>query len=256
MALWLATAFLLRKWSLQQDATPDVRPTIRMRTLSGPGVVIYPLTGTFAFVDWVMSIEPEWFSTIYLVIILAGQVLSAFAFVTLLLFCFRDDAPFRGVVSRTHFHHLGNLLLTFVIFWTYVSFSQLLIIYSGNLPQEINWYMHRIAGGWKWIVGTLALFNFFLPFFLLLFRVMKQKPIRLAVIAALIFCAHAVEVYWLVEPTFCPTAWQIHWLDFTACLGIGGLLLGVFACIVKRHALLLVNDPRIEYSIAEPSHAS
>ena len=129
MALWLATAFLLRKWSLQQDATPDVRPTIRMRTLSGPGVVIYPLTGTFAFVDWVMSIEPEWFSTIYLVIILAGQVLSAFAFVTLLLFCFRDDAPFRGVVSRTHFHDLGNLLLTFVIFWTYVSFSQLLIIY-------------------------------------------------------------------------------------------------------------------------------
>jgi hypothetical protein len=255
LAIWLALAFLLRKWSLRQDRTTDPRPTIRMRTLSGPGVVIYPLTGTFAFVDWIMSIEPGWYSTIYLVIAIAGQVLSAFAFITMLLFWVCDDPPFQRVVSRTHFHDLGNLLLAFVVFWTYVTFSQLLITYSGNLPHEINWYLHRIAGGWKWIVWLLVLFNFFVPFFLLLFRVMKLKPLRLATIAVLVFCAHAVEVYWLIEPAFFPTGLHLHWLDFAAWLGIGGVWLAFFAGALKRHALLPVNDPRIEYSIAEISHA-
>jgi hypothetical protein len=158
-------AYRLRKWSLQQDASADPAPTIKMRALSGPGIVIYPLTATFAFIDWVMSIEPQWYSTIFLVIVLIGQILTAFAFITLLLALFRDQPPFRDVATRTHFHDLGNLLLAFVIFWTYVSFSQLLIIYSGNLPREIDWYLIRITGGWKWIIALLALFHFFVPFF-------------------------------------------------------------------------------------------
>ena len=248
-------AFSLRKWSLQQDATADPAPTIRMRTLSGPGIVIYPVTATFGFIDWVMSIEPHWYSTMYLVIVLAGQFLSAFAFITLMLAKFQGYEPFRDVVTRTHFHDLGNLLLAFVIFWTYVSFSQLLIIYSGNLPTEIDWYLHRIAGGWKWVVIVLGLFNFFLPFFLLLFRVMKQNVRRLVVIAALIFCAHLVEVFWLIEPTFFPQGFHIHWLDFAAPAGLGGVWLAVFAFHLKRRALLPQNDPRIEYQFPAVANA-
>jgi predicted small integral membrane protein len=246
-AVWLLMASRLREWSHQQDGTDDAAPTIRMRTLSGPGIVIYPLTGTFAFVDWVMSTEPKWYSTMFLVIVLIGQILSAFAFVTLLLAWFHDQPPFREVATRTHFHDLGNLLLAFVIFWTYVSFGQLLIIYSGNLPREIDWYLYRIAGGWKWVLGALALFHFFVPFFLLLFRVMKQNIARLAVIAALVFGMHIVEVYWVIEPSFFRAGAHIHWLDFAAVLGIGGVWLVVFTANFKRQPLLPRHDPRIEY---------
>ncbi len=254
-ALWLGMAFLLRKWSLQQDATPDPAPTIRLRTLSGPGIVIYALTATFAFVDWVMSIEPKWFSTIFPVIIVIGQILTAFAFVTLLLAWFRNEPPFRDVVVTKHFHDLGNLLLAFVVFWTYVSFSQFLIIYSGNLPREIDWYLHRIAGDWKWVVGLLALFHFFVPFFLLLFRLMKQSVARLATIAALIFGVHIVEVFWVIKPSFFPDGVTIHWLDFAAVLGLGGVWLALFARNLNRHALLPQNDPRTEYATTQLAHA-
>jgi hypothetical protein len=256
VAIWLWMAFCLRRWSLQQDASADPAPTIKLRALSGPGIVIYPLTATFAFVDWVMSSEPHWYSTIFPVIMLIGQILSAFAFVTLLLAWFREQTPFREVAIRTHFHDLGNLLLAFVIFWTYVSFSQLLIIYSGNLPREIDWYLFRIAGGWKWVIVLLALFHFFVPFFLLLFRVMKQNVARLTWIAALIFAVHIVEVYWTIEPAFFRAGLHVHWLDAAAVLGLGGVWLAVFSANLKRHALLPQNDPRIEYSVVQTAHAN
>lgn len=254
-AIWLVMAFCLRRWSLQQDQTTDPAPTIRMRTLSGPGIVIYPLTATFAFVDWVMSIEPNWYSTIFLVIVMIGQVLTAFALITILLAWLRDQPPFREVATHTHFLNLGNLLLAFVIFWTYVSFSQLLIIYSGNLPREINWYLYRIAGGWRWVVGVLALFHFFAPFLLLLFRSLKRNAMRVATVAALIFIMHIVETYWVIEPSFFHQNIHLHWLDFSAVIGVGGIWLFAFALNLKRHALLPANDPRIEYSTEPFVHA-
>ena len=255
LGVWFALAFFLRKWSLQQDATADPAPTIRLRTLSGPGIVIYPVTATFAFIDWVMSIEPRWSSTMFAVIVLIGQILVAFAFVTMLLAGFRGELPFQAIVTRTHFHDLGNLLLAFVVFWTYVSFSQFLIIWSGNLPREIDWYLHRTAGGWQWIVGGLALFHFFVPFALLLFRVMKQSFRRLAVIAALIFIVHIVEVFWVIKPSFFPAGVQFHLLDFLTVIGIGGLWIATFAWNLIRHPLLPQNDPRIEHPLTQPAHA-
>ena len=240
--IWILVATRLRKWSLQQDLTADVAPTIKMRTLSGPGLVIVPLTVTFAFVDWIMSIEPAWFSTIFAVILLAGQILIAFAFSTIFLAWLHRQNPFRECVIPTHFHDLGNLILTFVMFWTYVAFSQFLIIYSGNQPHEIGWYLHRIAGNWKWLVGFIALFHFFAPFFLLLFRAAKKNVQCLATIALVIFFTHALEIFWVIAPTFYPTL-KIHWTDFAAWLGIGGIWLTVFARNLKRHPLLGQNNP-------------
>jgi len=254
-AVWLGMAFALRKWSLQQDATDDPLPTVRLRTLSGPGLVLYALTATFAFVDWVMSIEPKWSSTIFPLIVLIGQLLIAFALVTVLLSWLGQRLPFRDVVTRTHFHDLGNLLLTLVVFWTYVSFSQLLIIYSGNLPREIDWYRCRVAGGWKAVIVLLALFHFFIPFFLLLFRAMKQNIARLAVIAALIFAAHIAETFWTIEPSFFREGMHLHWLDAAGIVGLGGAWVAGFASSLKRHGLLPQNDPRIEYSIAQLADA-
>lgn len=240
--IWILIASKLRKWSLQQDETANVAPTVKMRTLSGPGIVIVPLIVTFAFVDWIMSIEAAWFSTIFGVIILAGQILIAFAFAIIFLARFQSQTPFRESVTEKHFHDLGNLMLAFVMFWTYVAFSQFLIIYSGNQPHEIGWYLRRINGDWKFLVGFIALFHFFAPFFLLLFRSVKKNPSRLVTVAVMIFFVHALEIFWAIAPTFY-SSMKIHFTDFTAWLGIGGIWLGTFAFNLKRHPLIAKNNP-------------
>ncbi|MDB6111505.1 MAG: hypothetical protein JWR69_3255 [Pedosphaera sp.] len=249
-AIWSSMAWCLRKWSLQQDQTTDPAPTRRLRTLSGPGMVIYPLTATFAYIDWAMSLEPDWYSTMFPVIIVIGQFLSTIAFSIVMLGLLRKEAPFAEVVSTTHFHHLGNLLLTFVMFWTYISFGQFLIIWSGNLPQEIVWYVHRIADGWKWIVVLLALFHFFVPFFLLLFRANKQRVPVLMTIAGFVFFVRILDVFWMVAPSFHPTGIRIHWLDVAAPLGVGGIWIAAFIYHLKRRDLLPRHDPRLQPVIA------
>ncbi len=249
-AVWIVMAWLLRKWSLQQDQTKDVAPTRRMRSLSGPGMVIYPLTATFAFVDWIMSAEPDWYSTMFPVIICISQILTAYAFVIILLHYFGNFKPMSEMALTTPFHHLGNLLLAFVIFWTYVGFGQFLIIWSGNLPHEIIWYLHRIAGGWKWIVVFLAIFHFFLPFFLLLFRASKRHAAVLAAIAAVVFISQIVDSFWMVNPSYHQTGIQVNWIDFAALFGVGGVWIAMFIFVLKRAALLPLNDPRIHHPFA------
>jgi hypothetical protein len=258
-AIWIFIALRLRKWSLQQDVSNDLAPTIKMRTLSGPGIVIVPLTVTFALVDWVMSLEAAWFSTIFGVILLAGQLLTALALATLLLAWMRNAEPFVSHFAKCdtnpHFHDLGNLLLAFVMFWAYVAFSQFLIIYSGNQPHEIGWYLRRIAGTWKWLLGFVAAFHFFAPFCLLLFRSAKRNVRVLAIIAGMIFLAYILEIFWVVAPRFYPDGIRVHWTDFAAWLGIGGLWLAVFAGNLKRHPLLARNDPHLANATAQTADA-
>ncbi|HEX9047281.1 MAG TPA: hypothetical protein VF988_09665 [Verrucomicrobiae bacterium] len=240
--IWVALAVRLRSWSLQQDLAREAGPTIRMRAWSGPGIVVVPLTITFALVDWVMSLEAEWYSTIFGVILLAGQFLAALAFATIILAVLRRAEPFathfvQGPTEKT-FHDLGNLLLTFVMFWTYVAFSQLLIIYSGNQPHEIGWYLRRIGGSWKVLIGLVAAFHFFVPFCLLLLRAAKTNITSLTAIAAMLFLVHALEIFWVIAPEFYPHGISVHWTDFAAWLGIGGLWLAVFVGNLNRHPLL------------------
>jgi hypothetical protein len=254
--LWSVMAWLLRKWSLEQDQTSDVAPTKRMRILSGPGVIIYPLTTTFAYIDWIMSLEPDWYSTMFGVIICAGQVLLAFTFITILLAWFKNYEPISQVKTPTPFHQLGNLILSFVVFWTYVSFGQLLIIWAGNLPHEIVWYRHRIGGNWKWIIGFLAFFHFFFPFFLLLFRTLKRHVRALVILAAIVFVSHVVELFWLITPSFHPDGIRVNWIDFAAFFGVGGIWVAMFLAALKRAPLLARNDPRISTPVIQlaPAH--
>jgi hypothetical protein len=246
VCMWMV--WRLRRWSLQQDATPDPEPTRKARVLSGIGVVAYSLLGTFAYIDWIMSLEKHWRSTMFGVIMLIGQILVAYAFSVVMLSLFKDYEPFTSVTTRTHYHHLGNLLLTFVLFWTYISFGQLLIIYSGDIPEEIEWYIHRIAGNWKWVVAALALFHFFVPFFLLLFRTVKRHVLSLTILAALLFVMHIVDAYWLVMPTFHPNGISLSWLDFTLPIGIGAIWLSFFISRLKSAALLPQHDPGMQFA--------
>ena len=253
--VWNLFAFKLRKHSLQQDATDDPSPTIRLRALSGPGIVLVPLIMTFAAVDWIMSIEPAWFSTIFGVILLAGQVLVALAFIVVLLARLQSHPHFRAVTTPKHFHDLGSLLLAFVMFWTYVAFSQFLVIYSGNQPHEIGWYLHRVGGTWPWLIGLIAVCHFFAPFFLLLFRAIKTNTRALVAIAATIFAAHVLEMFWIIMPTFYPAGFTVHWTDTAAWLGIGGMWLAVFFSQLDGHPLLARNDPRAENAVFKTADA-
>lgn len=252
-AIWIFIATLLRKWSLRQDSTQDLSSTIKIRTLSGPAIAIVPLTASFAFVDWGMSIEANWYSTAFPIIILSGQLLIAVAFVIVLLAWMRTASPFQDFGEKP-FHDLGNLLLAFVMFWTYVAFSQIIIIYSANLPREIGWYLHRIAADWVWLAAFVALFHFFVPFFLLLFRKIKKNVQLLVTIALLVFLINAIEMYWVIAPAFYSHI-KIHWTDFAAWLGLGGIWLVVFLKNLKRHPLLARNDPRAENLIGETADA-
>ncbi|MBA3961081.1 MAG: hypothetical protein H0X40_04160 [Chthoniobacterales bacterium] len=243
-AIWSWLAFLLSKWSVEQDATNDPAPMKRLRKLSGPGLVIYPLTVTVVFVDWVMSLEADWYSTMFPILICIGQMLSGLAFVILLLAWLGPRTSLAEILGKENFHYLGSLLLAFTMLWAYMSFSQLLVIWSGDLPHEISWYLHRISGGWRWVLTFLVLFHFFGPFFLLLSRQMKQTRRALATIAGAMFIAHVVDVWWMVAPSFYPQGLHVSWMDFAALLGIGGIWLSFFARNLAAQPLVPMNDPR------------
>jgi hypothetical protein len=192
-----------------------------VQLLSGPGLVLYGLTVTMAAIDWSMSLEPRWFSSIYGLQFMVGQGLLAFAF---------GVARQPSDVPRID---VGNLLLMFVLLWTYLTFSQFLIIWSADLPDEVPWYLARSQGGWEWVVLGLVLFHFAVPFFLLLSRRSKQEARVLAGIAGVLIAMRFVDLHWLVIPAFSPGRLRIHWLDGALFLAIGGVWLATFRTV--RH---------------------
>jgi hypothetical protein len=248
--IWIIMSRLLLRWSAEQDATSSVEPTRKMRTLSGPGLIIYPITMTFAAVDWIMSTEPEWYSTMFPVLICIGQILGALSLMILLLANAADSSELSKLAGEDNFHRTGNLLLAFVMMWAYLAFGQLLVIWSGNLPPEISWYLHRIAGGWRWLAVFIALFQFFVPFFLLLMRPLKKKRHLLASIAGCVFVSHIVSIWWTIAPSAYPHGFRVDWMTFAAVAAIGGIWSAAFLRNLERRRLVPVNDPR--FAIAVP----
>jgi hypothetical protein len=251
--IWLLMAHLLQRWSREQDRTPDPAPTRRMRTLSGPGIVVHAFIGTVAAIDWIMVLESDWYSTIFPALFLISQMLTSMACCIVLLVVFRPMLPWQGWITSKQFLAVGNLMLAFVLLWTYLMVSQLIIIWSGNLPREILWYLHRSAGGWKIVAALLVFFQFFVPFFVLLFRINKLRPRVLASIAAGVLCVHIMETFWRIEPSLHPHGFHLSWLDFAAFLGVGGLWLANFFFQLSRRLDPPRNDPRL--AVAFPPHA-
>jgi hypothetical protein len=243
--LWLTFAFFLNRWSAEQDRTGDPASVRRFQLLSAPGILVYVLAMTFASFDWAMSIEPHWFSTIYGMLFVTGQVLSTLAFVIPVAAFLADNTSVREIFGNDVFQDLGNLLLAFIMLWAYMSFSQYLIIWAGNLPEEITWYMHRGRNGWQWVAAALALFHFAIPFLILLARQNKRKRRVIATLALAVLAMRFVDMYWLIAPAFRPAV-AIHWLDFAAWMGVGGVWIAGFVTQLSRRSLLPLRDPNFQ----------
>jgi len=243
--VWITVAGFLSRWSLEQDRSNDPAPGRRLELLSRGGLVLYGLTVTFAAVDWVMSLEPRWFSSIFGFLFMGAQGLAAFAFVIPVAAFLAQTSPLAQVIERKQFHDLGNLMLAFVMIWAYLAFSQLLIIWSGNLPEEISWYLHRSHGGWFWIGIGLIVFHFALPFVVLLLRAVKQNPGLLALVALLVIAARFFDLLWLIGPSLDSSRLHLSWMDVLAPIGVGGIWLAAFIAGLRGRPLVPLNDPSL-----------
>ncbi len=250
-AIWCWMALSLSRLSKRQDETNDPSLARRMQVISAPGLVIFALTITFAIFDWLMSLDPEWFSTIYGVWFLGGMGLATFAFLIVMATYLVRREPMSQALAPRHFHDYGKLMFAFTLLWAYFSFSQFLIIWSANLPEEIVFYLHRSRHGWQWMSLLLVIGHFALPFVLLLSRNLKRTPPKLVKIALLILVMRWVDFYWQAAPTFHPETLLPHWLDVAAMAGIGGIWFGLFVRELRSRSLLPLNAPNLEEALGE-----
>jgi hypothetical protein len=248
-AIWWWLAWRLNSWSDEQDRTGDPRLASRMEVISGPGLVLYGLTVTFFSVDWVMSLEPDWFSTIYGMIFMISQVLGALALVTFVAGLLSQREPVAGAVTADRLNDLGNLVLTFVMLWAYLSFSQYLIIWAGNLTKEIPWYVRRAEGGWAIVALVVIFLSFAIPFYLLLLRAIKRRVETLSTLCAALVVVTFLDVYWMVVPAFEKTGPRFYLLDFLLPVGLGGIWVAEFVRQLKSRPLLPLHDPRFEEAL-------
>lgn len=256
-AFWLVLVTLLNRWSTEQDSGRATSPadSVRFRTVSAPGLLFLIVTATFASVDWVMSLDPEWFSTIFGLLTVVAWGLSTFALTIIVLSMLERSGAATDILKPRHFHDLGKLLLAFVMLWAYMSFSQFLIIWAGNLPEEIPWYVRRTTGTWGYVAIALVIGHFALPFTLLLSQDLKKRSRLLAGVAMFILAMRLIDIIWLVEPEFRPgTVFPIHWMDITLPLGLVGLWLVVFTRNLRSRALLPRNDPYFREAFAHDAH--
>jgi hypothetical protein len=235
-AAWLLLGWLLNKWSAQQESG-DPGAKGKLQQLAGPGLILYGLTVTFASVDWVMSLEPHWYSTIFGMLFMVGQALATLAFVIVALRLLSSTQFLSNILRPSHFHDLGNLLFAFVMLWAYVNISQFLIIWSGNLPEETPWYFFRTTGFWGWVAGALVVLHWAVPFVILLVRKNKQQARILAMVAGFLLVMRLVDTVWIVVPSFHRQAAGIHWLDFIATVAVGGLWVGFFLWQLSKRSL-------------------
>ena len=249
-AVWNGIAFFLNKWSVEQDATGDPLIPRKMQMLSAGGLLAYGLTVTFAAFDWLMSLEPHWFSTIYGVLIMGGQALSAMAFAIVVLSWLSRRKPLDALISANHFHDLGNLMLGFTMLWTYFGFSQYLIIWAANIPEETEWYLHRTGHGWQLIALALVIFHFVVPFLVLLSRAVKRHGSMLSKVAAGLLVMRFFDLFWLSAPAFAHGgAFHFHWLDAALPLSLAAVWLAFFVYQLRGRALLPLYDPEFREAL-------
>jgi hypothetical protein len=259
--VWILIAWTLTRWSSQQDAG-DVAVNTRLQRLSGAGIVIYALTVTMAGIDWIMSINPHWYSTLFGFLMMGGQGLASLSFTIIVSTFLVRSEPMASLIKPHHFHDLGKLMFAFVMLWAYFNFSQYLLVYAANLVEEIPYFITRTSHGWQYLALFLVVFQFAVPWLLLLSRDRKRNPYRLIWVAAWILFVRYVDIYMLVTPEFATTGenlhllagehestFFIHWLDLAAPLAIGGLWLWMFFTQLAQRPLLAVGDPYLREAL-------
>lgn len=252
--VWLLLTFLFNRWSKLQDIhTQDRALRRRLKFLAGPGIILYVFLMSFAAIDWVMSISPHWASTIYGFLFVVGQVISALSLMIAIVVLLARTGPFEHILKPRQLHDLGNLLLAFVMLWAYFAFSQLLIIWSGNQPEEITFFRARLYGGWGVVAVIVLVFHFFVPFFLLLSRDIKRNTKLLPKLAIWMIFIRLVDLFWMTRPEFTARAWP-GWLDFAAPLALGGLWLFFFCWQLQKMPLLPLGEPKLAEVLANHEH--
>ncbi len=249
-ALWTAMALFLRRLSTRQDETGDGTLSRRMSRFSAPGLAVFAATITFAGFDWLMSLDPHWYSTMFGVYVFAGSIVGAFAALTVVTLALDFSGHFRGVVTGEHRHDLGKLLFAFTVFWAYIAFSQFFLIWYANIPEETAWFLHRLEGSWRPATMILAVGHFAIPFFFLMPRTIKRNRPLLLVGALWLLGVHLWDVHWLVMPTLHHDGPHLTLLDLTCLLGVGGLVVALFAWLLCRGSLVPSRDPRLVESLA------
>jgi hypothetical protein len=252
LAIWNLLSFLLTKWSREQDKPQSRDNTDRFKAVSGPGLILYAFTISFAAIDWIMSIDPSWISTIYGLLILIGELLSAMCFAVVVERILVNYKPMSELLKPSFVHDHGKWMLTFIMVWAYFSFSQWLIIWAGNLPDEITWYMRRLNGGWGFVGLILVVFQFAVPFVLLLSRPFKRDIRRLVWLAAWIMVMRYLDLFWIIEPNFSTTL-TLTLADVVVPIAIGGFWLAYFFHNLNSLPLLPAYDVSAN-EVLEPAH--
>lgn len=244
-AVWIGLSFVIGRLTRRLDESDDERVARGFRVVGGLGIALYGLTVSFAGIDWAMSVDPHWFSTIFGPVVGVGQILSGLAVCILFTAWLRGQRPLKTTLAAGQTNDLGNLTLTFVMLWAYLAFSQLLIIWSGNVREEVPWYLTRMTGGWNVLAVGLIVFHFAVPFLFLLSRSIKRNLPVLARLSAWLLFMRLVDIFWIVAPKFHEAGLAVHWLDVTLVLAIGGLWLAFMVHQVAARSLVAPHDTRV-----------
>jgi hypothetical protein len=242
---WMLLSWWLNRCSAVEDEQGHDVVHTKFGRASAPGLVFWAFSVTFMAIDWILSADPKWFSTIYGMLFMASQGLTSLAFLIALMVVLSFRRPMSEVLNPRHLHDLGKLMLALVMVWAYFAFSQFLIIWAGNLPEEIPWYLIRLNNGWGWVALLLVFGHFALPFALLLSRDLKRNFRLLRGIAIFVLCVRFIDLYWLVMPTFRRQSFGLSWMDVTIPAGLLGLWLWYFLTQLEKRPLMPVNAPHL-----------
>jgi hypothetical protein len=248
-SIWFLLAHFLYKTSIQQDQEFRSEQIKRLRTLSAPGIVLFALSITFASFDWLMSLDPHWYSTIFGLYFFAGSFLSATAFLVIVAQSLRTKGYLKATITTEHFHDLGKFLFAFTIFWGYMAFSQYFLIWYANIPEETIWYLHRWEGSWKILTLLLVFGHFLIPFMGLMTRASKRNLTYMKIMSFWILLMHYIDLYWIIMPIRYEHGIQPSWMDFATIIGVGGVFLWFMWSKFWGQAMVPVNDPNLDESI-------
>jgi hypothetical protein len=250
VAIWAGLARWFMTRSFLQDKTGDGQLTRQMQKWSGPAIILLALSMTFAAIDWMMTLDPHWYSTMFGVYFFSGSVIAIYAFLILFAMGMQRAGMMKGIITTEHFHDLGKLLFGFIVFWTYIAFCQYFLIWYANIPEETIWYAHRLEGSWRTVSLLLMFGHFFVPFFFLLSRHVKRNRTLLAIGAGWMLLMHYVDLYWLVMPILHEHGVHVSVLDVALLVGLGGLFVAGISWRIKQHAFIPIRDPRLAESLS------
>ena len=246
---WFLIAYKLYKTSITQDNNPTPDQIKAMRRVSGPGMVVFALTTSFAGFDWLMSLDAHWYSTIFGVYFFSGGLLSSLALLVLIALYLRKKNILNEMITIEHYHDMAKLMFAFTIFWGYMAFSQYFLIWYANSPEETIWYLHRWEGNWKILSMTLVFGHFVIPFIGLMTRTAKRNLVWLTIISIWLIIMHWIDLYWIAMPTYAHHGFHLSWMDLSLLIGIGNVFIGIFWKFTSASAIVPVNDAALTQSI-------